>query len=290
VSAAGGAIVLAATPLGDPSDASPHLRDLIATADIIAAEDTRRLRALARRLGIAPRGQVMSFYDHNETSRAPALVAAAAAGQTVAVVSDAGLPLLADPGFALVRHGIVAGVRVTCAPGPSAVLTALVLSGLPTARFAFDGFVPRAAGPRAAWLDSLAGEERTVVAFDSPRRVATTLHDAAHRLTPARPACVARELTKPHEEILRGSLGELAALAAERELLGEVTLVIGGAEPPREAAAALAAATAEVDRLVAGGQHLKDAVDLVAGAGAVPRRALYQAVLAKWAPTRAKQN
>ncbi|MDR2453988.1 MAG: 16S rRNA (cytidine(1402)-2'-O)-methyltransferase [Bifidobacteriaceae bacterium] len=270
-------IVLAATPLGNPRDASDHLRCLLAAADVIAAEDTRRLRALAGRLGVKPGGRVVSLFDHNERSRTARLVEAAAQG-LVAVVSDAGAPLISDPGFDLVRAAIAAGIRVSCAPGPSAVVAALMVSGLPADRFAFEGFAPRAAGPRAAWLDALAGETRTVVAFDSPRRVAATLRAAAQRLGPDRPACLARELTKPHEEILRGSLGQLADLAARRDLLGEVTLVLGGAPGP--AGADLAAQVAQVERLVAAGDRVKDAVALVAGAHASPNRALYQAVLA----------
>ncbi|MDR3359213.1 MAG: 16S rRNA (cytidine(1402)-2'-O)-methyltransferase [Bifidobacteriaceae bacterium] len=269
-------VVLAATPLGNPADASPHLRELLARADLVAAEDTRRLRALAARLGLEVSGQVVSFFDHNERSRVPWLVQAAA-NQLVVVVSDAGLPLISDPGFELVRAAIKAGVGLTCAPGPSAVLTALVLSGLPADRFAFDGFVPRAPGERAAWLGGLAGERRTVVAFDSARRLAATLDDAVRRLGPGRLACVARELTKPHQEILRGTLAELADLVRERDLLGEVTLVFGGAVDAPLDQAGLAA---EVESLVAGGERLKDAVELVAGARSAPRRALYQAVLA----------
>ncbi|MDR0592560.1 MAG: rRNA small subunit methyltransferase 1 [Bifidobacteriaceae bacterium] len=221
-------IVLAATPIGDPADASEHLRRLLASADLIAAEDTRRLRQLAARLGVKIGGRVLSFYDHNERSRLDLLLAAARAGLVV-VVSDAGLPLLSDPGFALVRAAIAEGVPVTCAPGPSAVLTALVLSGLPTDRFAFDGFVPRAAGARSAWLGQVAAEPRTVVVFESARRLAQTLSDAVRLLGPDRPAALARELTKPHQELIRGPLGELADAAAARELKGEVTLVIGGA-------------------------------------------------------------
>ncbi|MDR2348426.1 MAG: 16S rRNA (cytidine(1402)-2'-O)-methyltransferase, partial [Bifidobacteriaceae bacterium] len=237
-------IVLAATPLGDPRDASQHLRELLASADVIAAEDTRRLRGLAARLGVRPGGRIVSLFDHNERGRVPALLEAAADG-VVAVVSDAGLPLISDPGFSLVSAAIAAGLRVSCAPGPSAVVAALALSGLPADRFAFEGFAPRAAGPRRAWLDSLACQPRTWVAFDSPRRVAATLHDAVPRLGPDRPACLARELTKPHEEVLRGALADLAELAAGRDWRGEVTLVFGGARGPARPAAS-AEATAEL--------------------------------------------
>jgi 16S rRNA (cytidine1402-2'-O)-methyltransferase len=220
---------------------------------------------------------VLSFFDHNERSRIPLLLEAAQTG-VVLVVSDAGTPLVSDPGFALVRAAIAAELPVTCAPGPSAVLVALALSGLPSDRFAFDGFVPRAATERAAWLDTLVTERRTVVVFDSPRRLATTLADAAARLGPERPAAVARELTKPHQEIQRGSLAQLAQWAAEGEVRGEVTLVLGGApNRPRPPDAVLVGA---VRALTAAGWGLKDAVAQVAGEHGASKRALYQATLA----------
>ncbi|MDR1393842.1 MAG: 16S rRNA (cytidine(1402)-2'-O)-methyltransferase [Bifidobacteriaceae bacterium] len=271
-------VVLAATPLGDPDDASFHLRQLLAEAPVIAAEDTRRLRDLVRRLGIKPTGRVVSFYDANEVGSIPDLLRAAGDG-VVVVVSDAGTPLISDPGFPLVRAAIEVGIRVTCAPGPSAVIAALAVSGLPVQRFAFDGFVPRTAGPRGAWLESLRDDRRTVVAFDSPRRLATTLDDAAARLGPDRPACVARELTKPHEEILRGDLGWLASLAGERDWLGEVVLLIGPGSPTEVKTSAEADAVTRVLVLTLNGERLREAVDLVAGANGLSRRALYQAVL-----------
>ncbi|MDR0366310.1 MAG: 16S rRNA (cytidine(1402)-2'-O)-methyltransferase [Bifidobacteriaceae bacterium] len=268
-------IVLAATPLGDPGDASANLRQLLATADLIAAEDTRRLRALAARLGVQISGRVVSFFEHNERSRIAELIEAAGS-QLVAVVTDAGLPLISDPGFPLVQAAAQAEVQLTCLPGPSAALTALVLSGLPTTPFAFDGFVPRAAGARAAWLDGLTREPRTVVAFDSPRRLAVTLADAAHRLGAGRQAAVARELTKPHQEIIRGCLAELANWAADQPVRGEVTLVIG---PAVETKTDLGSLLGEVDSVQATGRGLKDAVQIVAEANGVSKRALYQAIL-----------
>lgn len=277
--------MLAATPIGDVADASDHLRELLGSADVVAAEDTRRVRALARRLGVAITGRVVSFYDHNERARVDSLLEEAGRG-VVAVVSDAGLPLISDPGFALVRAAIAEGVPVTCAPGPSAVLTALALSGLPTDRFAFDGFAPRARGPRAAWLDQLAGEARTVVVFESARRLAATLSDAAARLGPDRPAVIARELTKPHQEVIRGTLGTLAADALSRDLKGEVTLVIGGAPAALGApdGAAVETAVKEVEALGATGLGLSQAVSAVAASAGLPKRTLYQAVLAARGP------
>ncbi|MDR0627308.1 MAG: 16S rRNA (cytidine(1402)-2'-O)-methyltransferase [Bifidobacteriaceae bacterium] len=279
-------IVLVASPIGNPADASDHLRDLLHSATLVAAEDTRRLRALARRLEVTVTGKVVSFYDHNERSRIPLLLAHARTG-VVAVVSDAGTPLLSDPGFPLVKAAIEASIEVRCAPGPSAVLVALSLSGLPADRFAFDGFVPRAARARAAWLEQIAAEQRTVVVFEAGRRVAQTLAEAAERLGADRPGVIARELTKPHQELIRGSLAELAASAAEREFKGEVTLVIGAARhlPPHQDGAGLAALVQAVDRLTAEGRGLKEAVAAVAaqpgsaGQAHVSKRALYQAVL-----------
>ncbi|MDR1634826.1 MAG: 16S rRNA (cytidine(1402)-2'-O)-methyltransferase [Bifidobacteriaceae bacterium] len=273
-------IVLAATPIGNVADASDHLRELLGSADVIAAEDTRRLGALARRLGVTVKGRVISCHDHNERSRLDWLLDQARQG-VVVVVTDAGWPLVCDPGFTLVRAAIAEGVAVDCAPGPSAVLTALALSGLPSARFAFDGFVPRAQGARAAWLDQLALETRTVVAFESARRLASTLSAAADRLGAERPAVIARELTKPHQELIRGSLGSLAAEAMTRELKGEVTLVIGGAaaSASRSDPANMGQLVQEVEELVSAGASLKQAAAGVAGAAGVSTRALYQAVL-----------
>ncbi|MDR1441219.1 MAG: 16S rRNA (cytidine(1402)-2'-O)-methyltransferase [Bifidobacteriaceae bacterium] len=273
-------IVLAATPIGDTRDASPHLRELLGSADLIAAEDTRRLRSLAGRLGVQISGRVVSFYDHNERSRLPILLEAARHG-LVAVVSDAGQPLVSDPGFPLVKAAIEAGIELNCAPGPSAVLMALVLSGLPATRFVFDGFVPRTAAGRRAWLDQIADERRTLVVFETARRLTQTLSDAAARLGAERPAAIARELTKPHQEVIRGPLAELAAMASARDLKGEITLVIGGAERgAAPTASALAELVDQVEGLVAGGDGLKPAVAAVAGPAELSKRALYAAVLA----------
>jgi 16S rRNA (cytidine1402-2'-O)-methyltransferase len=272
-------IVLAATPIGDISDASDHLKELLGSAGLIAAEDTRRLRELARRLGVRIGGRVVSFYDHNERDRVPSLLEAARAG-VVAVVTDAGLPLISDPGFVLVRGAIEAGISVTCAPGPSAMLTALALSGLPADRFVFDGFVPRTAAARTAWLDRVVGEQRTLVVFESARRLAATLAAAADKLGAERPAMIARELTKSHQELIRGGLGELAARAAQDELKGEITLVIGGAKHGAVGGAAIARLVDAVEDAVVHGQSLKDATAAVGESSGTPKRVLYQAVLA----------
>lgn len=273
---AGGAVVLAATPIGDPEDAPPRLVRLLATADVVAAEDTRRLHALAARLGVTVGGRVVSYHEHNESARAEELVAAARDGATVLVVSDAGTPGVSDPGYRVARAAIDAGVPLTAVPGPSAVLTALALSGLPTDRFCFEGFVPRRPGDRRRWLAALRGERRTVVAFEAPHRLAETLADAADVLGADRPAAVARELTKTYEEVRRGPLAELAAWAASG-VRGEITLVVGGAAA---GAADLPGAVEDVLARVSAGARLTDAAAEVAATTGLGRRELYEAALA----------
>lgn len=272
-------ITLAATPIGNPGDASERLRDALRSADVVAAEDTRRVRQLARSLGAPISGQVVSFFEHNETARAPWLVERAAAGESILVVTDAGMPSVSDPGFAIVSLGMTAGVPITCLPGPSAVTTALVLSGLPVDRFAFDGFPPRKSGKRRTWLASLEREERTVVFFESPHRVAATLADAADVLGPDRQAAVCRELTKTYEEVMRGSLGELAARTADG-VLGEIVVVLGPAEPAETTESDIDAAAAEVLHIAEGEEiRVKDAAARVAERTGIARKTLYDAAV-----------
>src|SRR5919202_415138 len=223
-----GRLVLAATPIGDPQDAPPRLVRLLAEADVVAAEDTRRLRRLAAALGVEPRGRLVSYHEHNEQVRSPELVAAAAGGATVLVVTDAGMPSVSDPGLRVVRAAIEAGGPVTAVPGPSAVLTALALSGLGTDRVCFEGFLPRRPGERRRALEALAAERRTMVFFEAPHRVAATLADMAAVFGADRPGALCRELTKTYEEVRRSPLGALAAGAADG-VLGEITLVVAGA-------------------------------------------------------------
>ncbi|MGV0633169.1 16S rRNA (cytidine(1402)-2'-O)-methyltransferase [Mycolicibacillus trivialis] len=270
-----GRLLLAATPLGQPADASARLVAALGATEVVAAEDTRRVGTLAKALDITITGRLVSLFDANEAARVPALVAEMAAGATVLVVSDAGMPLISDPGYRLVRACVDAGIDVSCLPGPSAVTTALAVSGLPAARFCFEGFAPRKPAARRAWLATLATEPRTVVFFESPRRLAACLADAA-ALFGARAAVVCRELTKVHEEVVRGSVAELAAWAADG-VLGEITVVLDGAT----ASADLTDLVAEVEELTRGGDGLKDACARVAGEhpGAVSRRELYDAVL-----------
>ena len=271
-----GRLLLGATPLGQSADASHRLIDALTNADVIAAEDTRRVRGLAKSLEVTIRGRVISLFDQNEMTRVPALVADIAAGATVLVVSDAGMPLINDPGYRLVSACIEAGLMVSCLPGPSAVTTALAVSGLPSDRFCFEGFAPRKQSARRSWLAVLAVEPRTAVFFESPRRLADCLADAAAQLGPQRRAVVCRELTKTHEEIRRGTLGELVDWAAEG-ILGEITVVLAGATPEAD----VDSLVAEVAALVDDGMRVKDACAVVIEAhpGAPSRRELYDAVL-----------
>lgn len=266
-------IILAATPIGNLGDASRRLVEALEAADTIAAEDTRTAIALMRALGIQNRPRLVALHEHNERERAAEL-AEQARDADLLVLSDAGMPAISDPGFELVRAAAAAGVTVTALPGPSAVLTALALSGLPTDRFCFEGFVPRKG--RAAALAALAAEPRTLVFFESPHRVAETLADAAAAFGASRPAAVCRELTKLHEEVARGSLAELAERFADGAR-GEIVLVVGGA-PAR--AASISEAVAEALALVAAGASLRDATAEVAAASGVSRGDLYRAALA----------
>jgi 16S rRNA (cytidine1402-2'-O)-methyltransferase len=272
-----GRVLLAGTPLGRPQDASARLRAALASAPVIAAEDTRRLRRLCADLEVRPGGRIVSFYDGNETARVPQLLAALRAGEDVLVVTDAGMPSVSDPGYRLVAAAVTAGVEVTVLPGPSAVTAALAVSGLPVDRFCFEGFLPRKPGERARTLAALAGERRTLVLFEAPHRLAATLTDLVAAFGADRPAAVCRELTKTHEEIRRGSLGELATWAADG-VLGEITLVVGGAAdvPSQATAGDLAAAVAEHE---AAGQSRKDAIAAVARAHDLPKRHVYDAVV-----------
>ncbi|HEU0086505.1 MAG TPA: 16S rRNA (cytidine(1402)-2'-O)-methyltransferase [Pseudonocardiaceae bacterium] len=271
-----GALVLAATPLGDSRDASPRLIEALGSADVVAAEDTRRLRALAAALGVTVTGRVVAHYDAVEAARIPALLRAIREGQTVLLVTDAGMPAVSDPGFRLVAACVAEALPVTCLPGPSAVTTALAVSGLPSDRFCFEGFAPRRAVPRRRWLAALGNEPRTCVFFESPHRLAATLGQAAEVLGADRSAVVCRELTKPYEEVRRGGLGELAQWAAGG-VRGEITVVLAGA--PARAAPDAAELVREVHERVAAGQRLKDAVGTVATAHGIAKRDLYQAAL-----------
>ncbi len=271
-----GRIVLAATPIGNVGDGSARLWEALVSADVVAAEDTRVTRDLARRAGVAIAGELVALHDYNETRTGAWLIERALAGETILVVSDAGMPLVSDPGYRLVSLAIEAGVDLAVLPGPSAPLAALALSGLPTDRFAFEGFLPRKAGERAAALAALAGEQRTLIFFEAPHRVAATLESMALALGGERRASVSREITKRFEETRRGTLVELASWAAETEPRGEIVVVVGGR--PMEAPT-LESIVSEALRRIAVGERAKEVVADLAATFGVPQRDLYAAVV-----------
>jgi 16S rRNA (cytidine1402-2'-O)-methyltransferase len=271
-----GTLVLAATPLGRAEDASPRLTDELRSADLIAAEDTRRLRRLLRDLDVETDAQIVSYFDGNERRRVPVLLEALRAGKRVIVVTDAGMPSVSDPGFRLVAAAADAGIRVTAVPGPSAALTALVVSGLPTDRFTFEGFLPRKAGERTRRLHDLAQERRTMVFFEAPHRTQATLIAMREAFGADRTAAVCRELTKTHEEVRRGSFDELVEWA-DAGVRGEVTIVVAGA-PAESAGSEPTELVAAVAERMAAGLRRKEAIAEVARAAGVPRREVYNLV------------
>ncbi|MBV7699675.1 16S rRNA (cytidine(1402)-2'-O)-methyltransferase [Streptomyces sp. TRM70350] len=274
-----GTLVLAGTPIGDIADAPPRLSEELARADVVAAEDTRRLRRLTQALGVTPQGRVVSYFEGNEAARTPELVEELVAGARVLLVTDAGMPSVSDPGYRLVAAAVERDVRVTAVPGPSAVLTALALSGLPVDRFCFEGFLPRKAGERLSRLREVSGERRTLVYFEAPHRLDDTLAAMAEVFGVERRAAVCRELTKTYEEVRRGTLGELAAWAAEG-VRGEITVVVEGA-PER------GAEVVDDEELVRrvrvreeAGERRKEAIAAVALEAGVPKRVVFDAVVA----------
>ena len=269
-----GSILLVATPIGDVRDASPRVIAALEGADIIAAEDTRRALALASRLGIKLGGRLIALHDHNEAEKAASIVEAARGGACVVFVSDAGRPTVSDPGFRLACAAIDAGVPLSVLPGPSAPLVALALSGLPSDRFAFEGFLPRKDGEATRYLQDLATDPHTLIFFESPRRAAATLTRMAEVLGGDRRAALCRELTKDYEEVRRGTLGELAEGADN--ILGEVTIVVAGYEHSARAEDHVGAVLA----LAAEGMRLKDAAAEVAAATGARKNDLYKAALA----------
>jgi 16S rRNA (cytidine1402-2'-O)-methyltransferase len=268
-------LVLAATPIGDPRDAAPRLAHELSTADVVAAEDTRRLRRLCSELGVSPAGSVVSYHEHNEASRTSDLVERLVGGARVLVVTDAGMPSVSDPGYRLVDAAVTAGIRVTCVPGPSAVLMALAVSGLPVDRFCFEGFLPRKAGERSRVLAGLADERRTMVFFEAPHRIEATLAAMAEAFGPQRQAAVCRELTKTYEEVRRGAVAELAEWAADG-VRGEITVVVAGATAQ---VTSLEEALPGIRERVAAGERLKDVCADVAARTGLSKKALYDAAV-----------
>lgn len=272
-----GVLVLAATPIGQAADASARLADELAHAQVIAAEDTRRLRRLCADLDVSPPGLVVSYFEGNEAAKTPLLVDALEAGERVLLVTDAGMPSVSDPGYRLVTAAVAAGIRVTAIPGPSAVLTALAVSGLPVDRFCFEGFLPRKAGERARRLAGLGGEERTMVFFEAPHRTRAALEAMAEAFGEGRLGAVCRELTKTHEEVRRGTLADLVAWA-DAGVRGEVTIVVAGSPhapgvPPEPEALRAAVAGLEAE-----GRSRREAIAEVAKRAGLPKREVYDVV------------
>lgn len=268
-------IILAATPIGNCKDASVRLCEVLAEADIIAAEDTRKLFDLVRRINISIKSQVITLHEHNEQDVAVFLVEQAETGKKIVVVSDAGMPTISDPGYRLVQHAIVKNVPISVVPGPSAVLTALAMSGLATDRFAFEGFIPRKEGEKRRKLESLASDERTLVFFESPRRLLDTLEIMSQVLGSGRNAAVCREITKTFEEVKRGTLQSLCKWAQE-EVIGEIVLVVAGAKPARKSPEDYADMVLE---LAQEGLRLKDAAKQVAQATNISPRELFEVAI-----------
>ncbi|MBW5424614.1 16S rRNA (cytidine(1402)-2'-O)-methyltransferase [Streptomyces sp. BG9H] len=274
-----GTLVLAGTPIGDVADAPPRLAAELASADVVAAEDTRRLRRLTQALGVQVGGRVVSYFEGNESARTPELVEALAGGARVLLVTDAGMPSVSDPGYRLVAAAVERDIKVTAVPGPSAVLTALALSGLPVDRFCFEGFLPRKAGERLSRLKEVADDRRTLVYFEAPHRIDDTLTAMAEAFGEERRAAVCRELTKTYEEVKRGSLKELAEWAADG-VRGEITVVVEGA--PERSADGLG--PDELVRRVRvreeAGERRKEAIAAVAAEAGLPKREVFDAVVA----------
>jgi 16S rRNA (cytidine1402-2'-O)-methyltransferase len=272
----GGVLILAGTPIGRVEDASPRLAAALASAEVIAAEDTRRLRRLASDLNIDLSARIVSYFEGNERERTPELLEALREGLRVVLVTDAGMPSVSDPGYRIVAAAIAEDLPLTAIPGPSAVVTALAVSGLPVDRFSFEGFAPRKAGERARMFGALASEQRTMVFFESPHRIGATLAAMSQAFGPSRPAAVCRELTKTYEEVARGTLAELIAWADSKEIKGEITVVVAGAtEAARELdASALADLVAGAE---ATGLSRKDAIARVAAETGARKRDVYAA-------------
>ena len=271
-------LILAATPLGNPGDASARLIAALTNADVIAAEDSRRFHRLAVDLGVTFTARVLSFFEGNEDARTQEVLELLKTGSKVVVVSDAGMPTISDPGFRLMRDAIAANIEVSVLPGPSAVTMAIALAGLPTDRFTFDGFAPRASGARQKFYESLRFEERTIVLFEAPHRLAESLADAVAAIGGERQGAICREMTKRYEETIRGTLSELHSWATSNEVLGEITLVIAGA-PVGDAAATSVDMVARVREFECAGMDRKGAIATVAEEFKIPKKIVYAAVV-----------
>ena len=271
-------LILAATPLGNIGDASARLRTAIEEATIVAAEDSRKFHRLCSDLEIDFKGRVLSFFEGNEQERTPEILTVLATGASVLVVSDAGMPTISDPGYRLMRDAIAQNIEVTVIPGPSAVTMALALSGLPTDRFLFEGFSPRALGARQKFFDNLRHEERTIIWFEAPHRLSDALTDAVEVFGPHRMAVICREMTKKYEETIRGNLEELLTWAQTNEVLGEMTIVMAGAVKD-SAQASTSAVVSRVREFEAAGMDRKSAIAAVADEFSMPKRVVFAAMV-----------
>lgn len=274
-----GTLILAATPIGNVGDASARLVDALRSASVIAAEDTRRLHKLLQLLDITVDAQIVSYFEQNEAERQTWLLEQLQSGRDVLVVTDAGMPSVSDPGYRIVAAAIEAGIPIRVIPGPSAVTTAITISGLPVDRFTFEGFLPRKQGERIRRLEDLATDQRTMVFFEAPHRTRETLEDMLQVFGADRRVAVCRELTKTYEEVVRGTLADAVAWA-DREILGEVTIVVAGRSADETAHLTPDTYVREVEARIAAGTDRKEAVSEVAKALGVPRREVYDAVIA----------
>ena len=274
----GGQLILAATPLGNVLDASPRLKQTLTEADLIAAEDTRKAKRLIQDLNLDIKAPIISFFEENEIEKIPELINKLKQGSKIVVISDAGTPSISDPGFKLVKQAITENISITVIPGPSAVLSALVLSGLPTDRFSFEGFIPRKGKERTEILNNLNKESRTMIIFESPRRTKETLEDIKEVVGEDRKIAVVREISKTYEEVIRGSVSELVDWANSNEVLGEITIVIEGVDSSKRNIVD-EEAIKNVKDLIAKGMSFKDAVQQVSTQLGLSRRELYEASL-----------
>lgn len=272
-------LILAAIPLGNPGDASARLKEAITSADFIAAEDSRRFGRLCAELGITHEAKIFSFFEGNENERLEPLLEILATGKDLLVVTDAGMPGISDPGYRLTREAIARDIPIRVLPGPSAVTTALLFSGLPTDRFCFEGFLPRTSGARITALEKLRNEERTMIFFEAPHRLLESLQDAVTVLGSDRRAAICREMTKTYEETIRGTLSELVEWAASREILGEISLVVAGFDPsarifsPEDLADMVLARESQ-------GESRKEAIAEVAKATGIAKREVFDVMVA----------
>lgn len=271
-------LILAATPLGNPGDASPRLKEAIASCSIVAAEDSRKFHRLCADIEVEFTGRVISFFEGNEHERTPEILAILRSGKTILLLSDAGMPTISDPGYRLTRDAIAEGIAISVIPGPSAVTMALALSGLPTDRFVFEGFSPRASGARQKFFINLRHEERTIIWFEAPHRLADALKDAVEVFGQGRQGVICREMTKRYEEIIRGNLGELLLWSQNNEVRGEITIVMTGAK--KDSAQVGASAIVErVREFESAGMDRKSAIATVADEFSLAKREVFAAVV-----------